>query len=260
VKYMHMQDKSAIITGGSGGLGLAIAKRLAASGCNLVVSGRTAERGAQAVEELKMLGVKAVFVKGDSGDYENCKRIVARAREEYGGIDILISAGAEGPFGPKPFRKMSPDELKESFASRFFPRIFPVHAAADALEESKGCVVLITTDAARFPTSGESVIGAVGASVILMTKTLGREFSRANIRINSVAMTLTSDTPSWDRIFNNDDFERKVFSKALERFPQNRAPTADEVAGVATFLASDEAGQITGQTVSVNGGLSFGGW
>lgn len=260
MNYPHMQGKSAIVTGGTGGLGLAIAKRLAANGCSLVVSGRTVARGGQAVEELRMLGAKAAFVQGDSGDYENCKRIVAKAREEHGGVDILVSAGAEGPFGPKPFRQMTPPELEESFASRFFPRIFPVHAAADALEESKGCVVLITTDAARFPTTGESVIGAVGASVILMTKTLGREFSRANIRINSVAMTLTSDTPSWDRIFNNDEFERKVFSKALERFPQKRAPTADEVAAVATFLASDEAGQITGQTVSVNGGLSFGGW
>jgi 3-oxoacyl-[acyl-carrier protein] reductase len=260
MEYTHMKGKSAIVTGGSGGLGLAIAKRLAASGCNLVVSGRTEARGAEAVEELKMLGAKSAFVQGDAGDYENCKRIVARAREEHGGVDILVSAGAEGPFGPKPFRQMSPAQLEESFASRFFPRIFPVHAAADALEVSKGCVVLITTDAARFPTTGESVIGAVGASIILMTKTLGREFSKANIRINSVAMTLTSATPSWDRIFNNDEFEWKVFSKALERFPQKRAPTADEVAAVAVFLASDEAAQITGQTVSVNGGLSFGGW
>ena len=119
MEYTHMKGKSAIVTGGSGGLGLAIAKRLAASGCNLVVSGRTEARGAEAVEELKMLGAKSAFVQGDSGDYENCKRIVARAREEHGGVDILVSAGAEGPFGPKPFRQMSPAPLEESFASRF---------------------------------------------------------------------------------------------------------------------------------------------
>jgi 3-oxoacyl-[acyl-carrier protein] reductase len=123
-----------------------------------------------------------------------------------------------------------------------------------------GSIVMITTDAARVPTPGESIIGAVGASVILMTKALAREFSRWKIRVNSVAMTLTSDTPSWDRIFAKKDFETKVFSKALDRFPSGRAPTSDEVARTAVFLLSEDSGQINGQTVSVNGGLSFGGW
>ena len=116
------------------------------------------------------------------------------------------------------------------------------------------------TDAARHPTPGEAVIGAVGAAILLMTKALAREFSRWNIRVNSVALTLTTDTPGWDRIFSKPGFENRLFSKALERFPQGRAPSAAEVAEVAAFLASDLASQVNGQTVSVNGGLSFGGW
>jgi 3-oxoacyl-[acyl-carrier protein] reductase len=100
----------------------------------------------------------------------------------------------------------------------------------------------------------------VGASVILMTKALAKEFARDRIRVNSVAMTLTSDTPSWDRIFADPSFQNRLFSKALTRFPQGRPPSADEVARVAAFLAGDDAAQVTGQTISVNGGLSFGGW
>lgn len=100
----------------------------------------------------------------------------------------------------------------------------------------------------------------MGASIILMTKALAREFARLNIRVNSLAITLTSDTPSWERIFSGQDFENKLFSKALERFPSGRAPTSDEVARAAMFLLSQDASQINGQTVSVNGGLSFGGW
>ena len=119
---------------------------------------------------------------------------------------------------------------------------------------------MITTDAARHVTTGESIIGATGASIILLTKALARELSRHKIRVNSVALTITSDTPSWDRIFSNENFGSRLFSKALERFPLGRAPTSDEVADTALFLLSKQSAQVNGQTISVNGGLSFGGW
>jgi 2-hydroxycyclohexanecarboxyl-CoA dehydrogenase len=177
-----------------------------------------------------------------------------------GGIDILISAGAQGAVGPKPFAELTSKELELSVTTRLFPRVFPVHASLPFMRERGGSVVMLTTDAARHPTPGESVVGAVGASVILMTKALAKEFARDRIRVNSVAMTLTSDTPSWDRIFADPSFQNRLFSKALTRFPQGRPPSADEVARVAAFLAGDDAAQVTGQTISVNGGLSFGGW
>jgi 2-hydroxycyclohexanecarboxyl-CoA dehydrogenase len=76
-----------------------------------------------------------------------------------------------------------------------------------------------------------------------------------------VSLTLTSDTPSWERIFGSDKtFQSKLFGKLSERFPWGRPPSAEEVARVAVFLASEESAQVTGQTISVNGGLSFGGW
>lgn len=103
-------------------------------------------------------------------------------------------------------------------------------------------------------------MGAAGASVILLTKSLARELGRDNISVNSVAMTITSDTSSWDRIFAKQDFSTKLFEKALTRFPKGEPPNATEVAEVVTFLCSPRAAQVTGQTVSVNGGLSYGGW
>ena len=177
----------------------------------------------------------------------------------HGGIDILVSAGSPHDIGPTPFAELDLNELKSAFDSRIYPRIFPVRAAIPALRERGGSVVMLSTDAARHPTPGESVMGAAGAVVILMTKTLARELSRWSIRVNSVAMTITSGTPSWDRIFATESFQSRLFSKAVERFPQGRPPSAGEVADVAVFLAADAA-QVTGQTVSVNGGLSFGGW
>lgn len=253
--------KVALVTGGTSGVGLAIARHLAQRGASVAVTGRSAERGAEAQRLLESICATSTFVQGDSGDHAQAARCVAEAESRLGRIDIVVSAGAEGAVRPTPFAEMTAEQLQAAFASRFFPRIYPVHAALPALRRSGGgAIVMITTDAARHPTPGESMIGAVGASVVLLTKALAREFSRWSIRVNSVAMTLTSDTPSWDRIFGEQSFENRLFSKALARFPSGRAPTADEVAEVAAFLASARSGQVTGQTVSVNGGLSFGGW
>ena len=108
-------------------------------------------------------------------------------------------------------------------------------------------------------TPGESVLGAVGASIIMLTKTLAKELGRFTIRVNSVALSLTSDTPTWDRLRDAEGFERDLFTKLVARFPFGRL-VADEAAAVAVFLASAAAAQVTGQTISVTGGLSFGGW
>jgi 2-hydroxycyclohexanecarboxyl-CoA dehydrogenase len=254
-----LTGKLALITGGTGGVGLETGRRLARRGAHVVITGRSAERAEEAVKELRTVSDAVDFELGDAADPEALTGIVERLTAAHGGIDILVSAGAAGDKGPTPFADLSFDEIRSSFETRFLPRIFPVRAGLPALRERGGSVVLLTTDAARHPTPGESVVGAVGAAVILMTKALAREFSRWDIRVNSVAMTLTSGTPSWDRIFASESFQSKLFTKAVERFPQGRPPLVDDVADVATFLATD-AGQVTGQTVSVNGGLSFGGW
>ncbi|MCZ4498364.1 MAG: putative oxidoreductase [Marmoricola sp.] len=252
-----LEKKLAVVSGGTGGVGLEVAQRLAARGAHVVVTGRSQENGERALSAIEG---EATFEAVDSADHAAFSEMITRVASAYdGGVDFVVSAGTPHDIGPTPFAEMSPEDLKNAFESRLYPRIFPVHAAIPALRRRGGSVVMLTTDAARHATSGESVMGAAGAAVILMTKTLAREFSRWDVRVNSVSMTITSDTPSWDRIFGSESFQSKLFTKAVERFPQGRPPTAGEVADVATFLAAD-ATQVTGQTVSVNGGLSFGGW
>jgi 3-oxoacyl-[acyl-carrier protein] reductase len=258
--HSPLAGKTALITGGTSGVGLRIAERLARRGATVVVNGRDAARCEEATEKLRAITKSVSYAVGDCSDYEQVRSVVGAATAINERLDILISAGAAGTSPAAPFAELSPAELDSGFRSRFFPRIFPVHAALPGLQRSQGSVVLLTTDAARYPTPGESLIGAVGASLILMVKTLGKELARSQVRINAVAMTLTTDTPSWDRIFGTQDFQSNLFAKAVGRFPFGRPPSAGEVADVAVFLASDEAAQITGQTVSVNGGLSFGGW
>ncbi len=256
-----MQGKVALITGGTRGIGYAVAQALAREGAQVIVTGRDAARGEEALSGLRGIGTEAAFEAAEAGDHAAMVGVVERTVQRFGGLDILVSAGAAGALGPTPFADMTAAQIEASFNARLYPRIFPVHAALPALRaRGSGTVIMVTTDAARHPTPGEAIIGATGAAILLMTKALAREFSRWNIRVNAVALTLTSDTPAWDRIFSKPGFENRLFSKALERFPQGRAPNAAEVAGVVAFLASDAASQVNGQTVSVNGGLSFGGW
>jgi 3-oxoacyl-[acyl-carrier protein] reductase len=254
-----LAGKVALVTGGTAGLGLETGMRLARRGAQVVVTGRSQESGERALSVLRAVSDRTSVETGDAGDAASITGLVDRVVTAHGGIDILVSAGSAPDVGPTPFAEMDLDELKRAFDSRIYARIFPVRAAIPALRERGGSVVMLTTDAARHPTPGESVVGAAGAAVMLMTKALARELSRWSIRVNSVAMTITSGTPSWDRIFASESFQSRLFSKAVERFPQGRPPSAGEVADVAVFLAADAA-QVTGQTVSVNGGLSFGGW
>ena len=260
MKYPDIQGKTAVVTGGSSGIGFAIAEMLANQGAKVTLTGRSEERGAQATKRLRDQSDDVAFLRADSANYQEISAALEVVAQQHGGIDILVSAGAEGPIGPRPFAQLTAQEIVDVFSPRFYGRIFPVHAAIPHMQANGGSIIMIGTDAARTPTPGEAVIGAVGATVILMTKALAREFGRWKIRVNAVAITLTSDTPSWDRIFSNKEFENKLFSKALERFPSGRAPTAGEVANAALFLLSEDAGQINGQTLSVNGGLSYGGW
>ncbi|MFC4272646.1 SDR family NAD(P)-dependent oxidoreductase [Sneathiella chungangensis] len=256
-----VEGKVVLITGGTSGVGLRSAEILATAGAKVVVNGRSTAGGNSALERLRELSPESYFERGDLNIYDDVRQVVKNTVERLGGIDILISAGAEGLVGPRPFSEMSVQDIEDTFRTRFYPRIFPVHAALPAFRErGSGSIVMLTTDAARHPTPGEGIVGAAGASVILVTKSFAKEFARWNIRVNTVAMTITSDTPSWDRIFSKEGFSSKLFEKAISRFPSGRPPNANEVAQVVTFLASNGAAQVNGQTISVNGGLSFGGW
>lgn len=253
--------RRALITGGTSGTGLATAHRLVARGAEVVINGRDRERGEAALAELRAAGGTAHLALGECADPAQAASVVRDAVEALGGLDIVVSAGARGSGDPKRFREMTPEEIRDTLNSRFLARVLPVHAALDHLERGESpSVVLLTTDAGRHATAGESVIGAYAASVIAFTKTLARETGRAGLRVNAVSMTLTSGTRSFDDIFGEDSYQKDLFSKALDRFPAGRAPSAGEVADVVVFLTSPEAGQVTGQTISVNGGLSFGGW
>lgn len=255
------RGRKVIVTGGTSGTGFRTAQTLLSNGADVSVVGRDRERSEQALAALQGLEGSAHLSVANCGDPAAATRAVEEAVSALGGLDVVVSAGASGIGDPKPFADMTTDEIHAGLMSRFLARIYPVHAALPYLKGRVGSnVVLLTTDAGRHATSGESIVGAYAASIIAFTKTLARELSRDQIRVNAVSMTLTADTRSWDAIFDSDSFQKTLFEKAVTRFPFGRPPSAQEVADVVIFLASNHASQVSGQTISVNGGLSFGGW
>jgi 2-hydroxycyclohexanecarboxyl-CoA dehydrogenase len=259
------RGRKVLVTGGTSGTGLETARTLVAGGASVMVVGRDPGRAEAALKELQSLaattGGSAHLALGDCGDYDQAARVVAEAVAGLGALDVLVSAGATGEGDPKPFADMTPAEILSGMTSRFLARVHPVHAAIPHLRGREGAaVVLLTTDAGRHATRGESIIGAYAASIIAVTKTLARELGRDRVRVNAVSMTLTSGTLSWESIFGEDSYQKDLFGKALDRFPFGAAPSARDVSEAVVFLASRRSAHVTGQTLSVNGGLSFGGW
>lgn len=255
-----MVDRVVLVTGGTSGTGLRSAERFLRAGARVVVNGRSEQRGLDALRSLQELSPHVRLHLGDCSDYDAAAGAVRTAVEAFGGIDVLVSAGASGVGDPTPFADQSPTEIRDALMLRYLARMYPAHAAIAQLRTRPGAaMVLLTTDAARHATPGESVIGSYAAGVVAATKTLARELARDDIRVNAVSMTLTSETRSWEQIFGAESYQKDLFARAVERFPMG-APSADEVADAVFFLGSPAAAKVTGQTLSVNGGLSFGGW
>jgi 2-hydroxycyclohexanecarboxyl-CoA dehydrogenase len=141
----EFKGKAALITGGSGGIGLAVAEQLAEAGALVFINGRSAERGERAAEKFRESGHDVQFIAGDCASYQDVAAVVDTARSAAGRLDILVSAGAEGQIGPTPFAELTPEQIDGEFRRRLLPRIFPVHAALPALRENGGSVVLLMT-------------------------------------------------------------------------------------------------------------------
>lgn len=254
----RLDGQVAWVTGGTAGVGLAIARALQAAGAQVVVSGRDAVRGERALGRLAPARVDLVL--GDASDPQQARDMAAQVAGRHGRLDILVASGGAVEEKPGLFHEVDDAHFAAVYRHQFLNRVFPVRAALPYLRQAGGSVILVGTDAGRHATVGEALHGSLGAATIMLTKTLAREFSRWDIRVNGLALTLTGGTEAFDQVMARGDWLADLYAKAVRRFPRGRPPQADEVAQVALFLASAAASQVTGQTLSVNGGLSFGGW
>lgn len=257
-----MTGSVAVVLGGTKGIGRASARMLARRGANVVIHGRDEAAGTSLIDECRDWPGERIFVGSDLSTYEGVELPIARAHEKFGRVDVIVASG--GPIEPRPklFVDMSPQEGIACLESRLMPRLHALHAGVKFMRERKyGKIILVGTDAARIPTPSESMIGAAGAVVMYLTRALATELASLGIRINTVSTTLTTDTPRHESFLRakesgSQEIIVKAFTKAEQRV-KFRLNTAQDLAEYISYLSGPESDQVSGSTLSINGGLSF---
>lgn len=247
-----LKESNAIVTGGASGIGKAITHRLVEEGVRVHIFDID---GAGARATLSALGREAGSVREvDISDYEAvCDAVKALAEE--GPIKLLVNnAGWDKAM---PFVDTTPDLWKRVVDINYMGPLHVLHAVLPhMLKEEAGKVVNIASDAGRVGSTGEAVYAGCKAGIIALGKSVAREVAKKGICINAICPGPT-DTALLTTISDDEAFAQRL-REGLERaIPMKRLGQPDDIAGLVTFLLSDEAGFITGQVVSVSGGLTM---
>ena len=248
----HFKGKVAIITGGAQGIGEAIARRLASESGTVAILDIQHEKAQVVADDIGSRGGSAIAVKMDIADSQDVRRAVKETEDKLGKVDILINnAGWDKAV---PFIELTEELWDKIIAINLRGPITVTRAVLDGMiSRNYGKIVNIASDAGRVGSSGESVYSACKGGIIAFTKTLARELMRYNILVNCVAPGPT-DTPLLAEVGEDIPKLREALEKAI---PMRRIGKPEEQAAAIAFLASDEASFITGQTLSVSGGLTM---
>ena len=244
---------TALITGASQGIGACIAERLAKDGFDIAVncfpSDKDKENAAEVAKKCAGYGVKAEVFPADVSDFAQCDEMVKAVKTAFGGIDALVNNA--GITRDTLLTLMSEDQYDAVInvnQKSVFNMMKPVIKLM--IRQKHGAIVNIASVAGLYGNPGQINYSASKAAVIAMTKTAAKEVGSRNIRVNAVAPGLIK-TPMTDAL--TDEQKAKIFDQiALKRFGEVK-----EIASVVSFLLSEEASYITGQTIEISGGLSM---
>jgi len=242
-----LAGRIAVVTGGTRGIGLAIARALAEDGASVVVSGRDAARLESAVMELEASGAAAVGLATDQSKREDCDRLVDAAKERFGRIDVLFNNA--GITRDQLLVRMKDDDWDQVMDTNLRGVFLMTRAAAKSMMRQKsGRIINITSTAGAMGNAGQVNYSAAKAGVIGLTKAAARELAHWNILVNAVA-------PGMIETDMTAGISGEAREALLQQVPLKRIEAAREVADVVRFLAGDGAAYVTGQTIHVNGGL-----
>ncbi|WP_166759420.1 SDR family NAD(P)-dependent oxidoreductase [Frigoribacterium faeni] len=243
---MTTDQKIALVTGATSGIGRATAEQLAARGHHVVVSGRDAERGDAVVQGIREAGGSADFVAADLRDEAGARELAARATELGGGrVDVLVNSAGIFPFGPT--AETTEQGFDDVVGINVKAPYFLVAALAPAMaERGEGAVVNVTTMVAEFGAAGMGIYGASKAALVLLTKSWAAEFGPSGVRVNAVSPgpTRTEGTAAMG----------EALDQLAAAGPAGRPGTAAEVAEAIVFLATDAASFVHGAVLPVDGG------
>jgi 3-oxoacyl-[acyl-carrier protein] reductase len=242
-----LSGRVAVITGGSRGIGLAVARALVQDGASVVVSGRDAARLESAAAELEALGGAALALPSDASRREDADALIDAARERFGRIDVLVNNA--GITRDQLLVRMKDDDWDRVMETNLRGVFLLTRAATKAMmRQRSGRIINIASTAGVMGNAGQVNYSAAKAGVIGMTKAAARELAHWNILVNCVAPGLVET-----------DMTAAIPAEAREallaQVPLKRMGTAREVAEAVRFLAGEGGGYVTGQVIHVNGGL-----
>lgn len=253
---IELDGLRALVTGSGQGVGLGIAKTLAAAGAEVVVNDLSEERAAAAADEIRTAGGKVATAIFDVTRYD----AVAAAIERVGGVDVLVNnagnAGGVGWPGMKPFAETEPSDWEPFLRVNLYGVMHCVRAALPHMIAMRyGRIVTIVSDAGRIGESHMGAYCAAKAGAAGLTRGIAREVGRHNVTVNNISLG-TMRTPMSEGMWSNPDSPQ---AKALlKQYMIRRPGDPSDPAGLTAYLASPMASWITGQTFPVNGGYSVG--
>ena len=246
---MLLKGKTALITGGTRGIGHAIAKKFAEQGCNVAFTFVSSEKKAKQLEaELNALDVKAKAYKSDAGSYNDAEKLVDEVSKEFSAIDVLVNNA--GITRDNLILRMSEEQWDEVMQANL-KSVFNLtkHVSKLMLRQKRGSIINLTSIIGEMGQGGQSNYAASKAGVIGFTKSIADEFGSRSIRCNAIA-------PGFIETDMTDVLNDVVKKNILEKIPMKRMGSAEEVANTALFLASDLSTYVSGQVISVCGAMS----
>jgi 3-oxoacyl-[acyl-carrier protein] reductase len=245
-----LSGKVAVVTGASKGIGAAIAKDLAAEGASVVVNYASSKSGAdQVVDEISKRGGQAVAVQADVAKKADIDRLFAATKKAFGRLDILVNNAAVYEFAP--LEAITEEQFHRHFNLNVLGLILTTQKAVEYFDSTGGSIINVGSVAATRPPAGATVYSATKGAVDTVTKALSKELGARHIRVNSLNPGMVETEGVHTAGFIGSDFQKRIEAET----PLGRIGQPKDIGKVAVFLASDDSGWITGETLLVSGGL-----
>jgi 2-hydroxycyclohexanecarboxyl-CoA dehydrogenase len=253
---MELKGKSALVAGGGGGIGRAVALALAGAGANTAVADIAKDNAEKVSSEVRALGVEGLACAVDLTQRAQVERAVGDVLARFGHIDILVNC--QGWDRLEPFVESNEETWEKLLAINFKSVLYTAKAVLPQMisQGSGGKVINIASDAGRVGSSWEAVYAGSKGAVIAFSKTIAREVARYKINVNVVCPGLT-ETPLLNAVRTQSEQTGKIIDAVTKATPFRRAAQPEEIAAAVLFFASPAAQFITGQTLSVSGGLTM---
>ena len=246
-----LKEKTAIISGGSKGIGKSIAFKYAEAGANVVICSRKKDNLDSAIEEAQTLGFNIIGIECNTGEKESINNVVDKTLEQFKRVDILVNNAAANPYyGPILNSQDSHwEKIWDINVKGYFNFI---KACSKSMKDNKyGKIINVASIAAKTPLDGLGVYNISKAAVVMLTKVLAKEMAESNIQVNTLAPGLIKT--DFSKALWKDE---KVYNEIIKAIPQARMGEPDDISGMALYLASGASDFITGSMFVVDGGLT----